>query len=306
MAISSVQVYINGSWYSLIYNAGTGKYEGTLTAPSSTSYNLVDHVYPLQIKATNTAGTIKTVDTTDATVGNSLKLRVLEKVAPTISITSPGSGAYIPNNKQPIVFQLRDESGGSGISITSLSLKIDSGAVVGNAGAGMVCTPVTNGYDCTYNPQVALSDGSHTVLINVNDNDGNVATQISRTYIVDTVAPTLNITNPVDGFLTNNATLAVTGSTNDATSSPVVVTIKLNGVDQGVINLTTGNFSKSITLANGANTIIVRSTDAAGKYTEVTKTGTLDTSMPVINSVTVTPNPVDGGASMIIAVSVTG
>lgn len=306
MAIQSVQAFLNGTWYTLTYNSGTSKYEATLTAPGTTSWNLDDHVYPMQIKAKNTAGTEKVVGVTDPTVGNSLKLRVLEKVKPTVSVTSPGAGAYVTNNKQPIVFQLRDESGGSKIDLSTLALKIDSGTAQGSSSSGMVCTAVTNGYDCTYTPPTALSDGSHTVTINVKDNDGNVATQASRSYTVDTVAPTLNVTNPPNGFLTNNAALTVQGSTNDSTSSPVTVTIKLNGVDQGTVTVTGGNFSKALTLAAGSNTIVVKSTDAAGKYTEVTITGTLDVSVPVISSVSIVPNPADTGESMIISVTVAG
>lgn len=306
MAIASVQAYLNGTWYNLTYNSGTGKYEATLTAPGSTSYNQPNNVYAMQIKATNTAGTVTTVDTTDSTVGNALKLRVLETVKPTISITSPGAGSYVTNNKQPIVFRLRDESGGSGVDLSTLALKIDSGTTVGNGSAGMVCNAVTNGYDCTYTPQTALADGSHTVTINISDNDGNAATQASRAYTVDTVPPVLNVTNPANGFLTNTAALTVQGTTNDVTSSSATVTIKLNGVDQGAVTVTSGAFSKAITLANGSNTIVVRSTDAAGKYSEVTITGTLDTSVPVISSVSITPNPADTGATMIISVEVIG
>jgi len=306
LAIQSVQVYVNGSWYTLTYNSGTGKYEGNITAPGSTSWNLTDHVYPLQVRATNTAGTFKTVDTTDATVGNSLKLRVKETVKPTISITSPGAGSYVTNNKQPIVFQLRDEAGGSGINLTTLTLKIDGGTAFGSGSTGMVCNAVTNGYDCTYTPQTALSDGAHTVTIDIADNDGNTATQASRSYSVDTVPPILNVTNPANNFITNNASLTVQGSTNDVTSSPVTVTIKLNGTDQGTVTVSSGNFNKTITLAEGSNTIIVRSTDTAGKYSEITLAGTLDTSIPVISSVTITPNPVNAGATMLISVGVTG
>lgn len=306
MAIQSVQAYLNGTWYTLNHNSATGKYEATLTAPGATSYNQPGSVYAMQIKATNTAGTATTVDTTDGTVGNALKLRVLETIKPTISITSPGAGSYVTNNKQPIVFQLRDESGGSGIALSTLALKIDGGATVGNGSAGMVCNAVTNGYDCTYTPPTALSDGSHTVTINVSDNDGNAATQASRAYTVDTVPPVLNVTSPVNDFLTNTAALVVQGTTNDATSSSATVTIKLNGVDQGAVAVTGGAFTKSLTLASGSNTIVVRATDAAGKYSEVTITGTLDTSVPVISSVTITPNPADTGATMIISVEVIG
>lgn len=106
--------------------------------------------------------------------------------------------------------------------------------------------------------------------------------------------------------MTNTAALVVQGITNDATSSSVTVTIKLNGADQGAVTVSGGSFSKSITLAEGANTIVVRSTDAAGKYSEVTRTGTLDSSVPVISAVSITPNPADTGETMIITVEVMG
>lgn len=308
MAIKQVRVQIDGQWHTLTYNSSTGKYEKTITAPNKTSFNVnAGHYYPVTIEAENTAGTKTTANDQTPNIGPSLRLRVLEKVKPTINITSPGQGAYVINNRQPIVFQLRDETDGSGIDISTLELKIDGGSAIKHNSSGMVCTQVTNGYDCTYTPPSALSDGQHTVTINVSDNDGNAATQVSRSYTVDTVPPVLNITNPSDGFITNTANIVVQGSTNDVTSSPVTVTIKLNGTDQGAVSVDgAGNFSKSITLAEGNNTIVVTTKDAAGRETTVTITGTLDTSAPVISSVTIEPNPVDAGATMIVKVEVSG
>lgn len=307
MAISTVRALINGAWHTLTYNGSTGKYEKTITAPNITSYNVnAGHYYPVTVEATNTAGTVTTVNDNDPVVGNSLKLFVKENVKPTITISSPGAGAYVTNNKQPIVFQLRDEANGSGVNINSLQLKIDGGTAIGNGNPGMTCTPVTNGYDCTYTPQSALSDGPHTVTINVSDFDGNAATQASRTFTVDTVPPILNITNPSDDFITNNPSMVVQGTTNDSTSSPVTITIKLNGADQGPVTVTDGSFSKSITLAEGSNTIEVKATDSAGKMTTRSITGTLDTSVPQILNVSIEPNPVDAGSTMVISVEVSG
>ncbi|MFA6718297.1 MAG: Ig-like domain-containing protein [Prevotella sp.] len=170
----------------------------------------------------------------------------------------------------------------------------------------MAHSSITNGYAFTYTPSSALSDGSHTVTINVSDNDGNAATQASRTYAIDTIAPTLNVTNPSNNFLTNTAALTVQGSTNDATSSPVTVTITLNGTGQGTVAVSGGTFTKAITLAEGPNTVVVTATDAAGKTTSVTRAGTLDTSIPTISSVTVSPNPAGTGNSMLISVVVSG
>jgi len=51
----------------------------------------------------------------------------------------------------------------------------------------------------------------------------------------------------------------------------------LNGTDQGAVNVTSGSFAKTITLAEGANTIVVTATDAANQKTTVTINVTLDT-----------------------------
>ena len=122
----------------------------------------------------------------------------------------------------------------------------------------------------------------------------------SVTFKIDTVPPVLNVTSPVDGLITNNPSLNVAGTTNDATSSPV--SVKVNGQSVTVGN--DGSFSKNITLTEGSNTVTVVATDSAGKSTTVTRTVTLDTSAPVITSISITPNPVDAGETYIIMVEV--
>lgn len=306
MAIKQVRAQINGTWHNLSYNSSTGKYEKTITAPNITSYNLAGHYYPVTVEAENTAGTKTIVNDTSANIGDSLRLKVKETIKPTINITSPGSNAFVINSKQPIVFQLRDEPNGSGVDISTLTLQIDSGTIIKNSSPGMVCNEVTNGYDCVYTPPTVLADGSHTAKINVKDFDGNSATEATRTYKIDTIPPTLNITSPSDNFITNKSTLVVQGNTNDNLSTTVTVKIKLNGVDQGNIPVTNGNFSNSLTLAEGLNTIIVTATDGAGKESTVTIKGTLDTSVPKVNKVTLTPNPADTGETVVISVEVTG
>lgn len=301
MAVSQVKVQIQGTWHVLTYNGSTGKYEKTIKAPAVTSFLQAGGYYQLVIEATDDHGN-KTTDSTNA----GARLIVKETTKPVINITSQTNGAYVSNNKQPISFTLRDEAGGSGIDLSTLSLKIDSGASQGSASAGMVCTAVTNGYDCVFTPQTALADGSHAVTVNVADNDGNTATQKSASYIIDTVPPTLNVSAPVDSLKTNIASLAVTGTTNDATSSPVTVKIKLNNVDQGAVTVAgNGSFTKAITLASGSNTIAIRVTDASGQYTEVSRSVSLNTVAPSISNVAITPNPVNVSESITISCTVT-
>lgn len=300
MAIKQVRAQLNGTWYTLTLNSSTGKYEATVTAPGATSYNQTGGYYNVTVEATNTAGTVTTVNASNL---DGLKLVVKERVKPVITILSPSSGAYVTNSKQPVVFTVVDEVGGSGVDLSSVVVKLDNTAV---AAATVTHKAVPNGYGFTYTPSAALSDGSHTVTITASDHDGNAADQKSTTFTVDTVPPTLNVTHPTDGFITNSSSVTVAGTTNDATSSPVTVKIKLNGTDQGAVTVSSsGAFSKAVTLANGKNTIVVTATDAAGKESSVTRTVTLDTTKPKITAATITPNPVDAGKSVVISVTIT-
>lgn len=299
MAIKTVKATINGQTYDLTLNSASGKWEATITAPGKTSYNLAGGYYNVSVEATNEAGT---KGSADASTVDGLKLVVKETVAPVITIVSPTAGAYVANSKQPVVFNITDETGGSGVDISTLVVKQDGTAV---AAANIKHTAITNGYSVTYTPSAALSDGSHTVTINCKDHDGNAATEKSTTYTVDTVPPTLNVTSPADGLITAASSVTVAGTTNDATSSPVVITISLNGTDQGTIPVGTGGtFSKVVTLKKGSNTIVVKAKDAAGKESSVTRTVTLDTSVPKITAATITPNPVDTGKTMVISVTI--
>lgn len=299
MAITTVRARINGTWHTLTSN-GDGTWSATITAPGATSFNLAGGYYNVEVEATNDAGT---TGTASASTLDGLKLVVKERVAPIVTILSPTSGAYVANSKQPVVFTVVDESGGSGVDPDSITVKLDNTDVPAST---LTKTAITNGYSVTYTPASALSDGAHTVSIAASDNDGNAATEKSTTFTVDTIPPTLNITAPADGLITNAQALTVRGTTNDATSSPVVIKILLNGADQGSVTVgADGSFSKALTLAEGDNEITVTATDAAGKVSTVTRTVKLDTSRPTVSAASIQPNPVDAGKTMVITVTIT-
>lgn len=295
MALKTVQAIIDGVTTTLTYNSSSGKYEATVTAPSKSSFNQSGGYYNVTIKATDTAGNVTTKDGTDSTLGASLKLYVKEKVAPVLSFLNPTSGAYIITNKPTIRFKVTDDD--SGVKSDSIAITIDSGSKITS---GITKTAISGGYECSYTPTTALSDGSHTVKINATDNDGNAATQQSVQFKIDTVPPTLTVLAPVDGLVTNNKSLTVSGTTNDATSSPV--SVKVNGTAVSVAS--NGAFTTSVTLNEGTNTITIIATDSAGKSSTVTRSVILDTKAPKITAVTLTPNPVDGGKTFVISATV--
>lgn len=300
--ISTVTAVINGQTYNLTLNASTGKYETVITAPTKSSFPLNnEHYYNVALTAADNAGNSTTVDASHATLGAKLKLVVKEQTAPVIMIVSPSSGATLTNNKPTITIELTDND--SGVNTDSFALVIDSGAAVKwSAGTS---TAITGGYRWTYTPDAALADGTHTIQVDVSDNDGNGAARKTATVKVDTTPPVLNITAPVDGLWTNRTTVSVTGTTNDATSSPVAVAITVNGEDQGAVTIeSNGVFTHNIVLTEGENAIVVKATDAAGKYSTVERTVNVNTVAPKIKAVTIAPNPVNAGSTYTITVEV--
>lgn len=296
MAVQSVKAKINGQTVNLTYNEGTGFWEATTTAPTSSSYNQPGHYYGVEITATDDSGNDTTINASTGDFQEECQLIVKEKVVPVIAINSPTSGAHITNNKPTIQFSITDDD--SGVDPDTITVKIDNGSVVST---GITKTPSGKNYTCSYTPESALGDGSHTIYINAKDHDGNAAVQKSVQFTVDTVAPTLNISSPADNLKTNEDTVTVSGTTNDATSSPVTLTI--NG--DPVTVQSNGSFSKVVNLTEGDNTITIIATDSAGKSTTIVRHVTKDTGAPVFVSVEIVDNPVDAGDTYVIRVKVT-
>lgn len=285
--VTEVWSIINGTRINHTQGSGN-QWVGTGTAPLKSSYSQPNHVYQAVTYAKDDAGNTDSFEST---------LRVVEKVAPTITPSSPTTGSTITNNKPSIVWEVKDDD--SGVNTASIGITIGSGSKI--TGDGIQKQSITGGYKCTYTPPEALSDGNHTIKFDAADNDGNVATQKSITIKVDTVPPTLTVNSPTEGMVTNNATLVVSGVTNDATSSPV--TLKVN--NQPVEVQENGQWSTTIILSEGENTITIVATDSAGKTSTVTRHVTLDTGAPVIESAVINPDPADSGEAITITAIVT-
>src|SRR4030042_6103307 len=84
----------------------------------------------------------------------------------------------------------------------------------------------------TYTPSANITDGSHTVIVNVSDAVGNAATQKSWTFTVDTVGPVITAQAATPALVTPDTLTLVTftATVNDATSGVETVTIDLSGI----------------------------------------------------------------------------
>lgn len=278
----------------MTYNSSTGAYEGTITAPTSSSFNQSGGYYDVEITAYDDSGNSVVANSADDSFGDDLKLYVKEKVAPTITIVSPTNNAVLINNKPTISWKCTDVD--SGIDANTINLYIDGEEVDGTINV----TNSSGTYTCSYIPTIALSDGTHTIKYEVYDNDGNIkTTQIS--VKVDTVAPTLTVSQPENNIKVNKTPITVSGYTNDLTSSPVTLTVNGNTVTVD----SNGYFTTEISLVNGDNTITVVSTDSAGKSTTITRTVNFNNKPPIIESISIVPNPVESGGTFKVSVVVT-
>lgn len=290
--ISTMTAKINGQIYQLTKEEGSGDWVAQIQAPALSSYNQEGHYYPVELTATDEGGNSTTIDDDHSTFGTLLRLQAKERVAPVITITSPTADAHLGTAAPAITFKVTDND--SGVDLDSVVLKVDGAPLEVSSEAtdgGYLFTAAASG----------LEDGSHTITVDASDHDGNAAQQATVTFVTDTVPPTLNVTAPAEGYKTNNSTLVVSGETNDITSGPVTLTV--NG--SPVVVSEGGTFSTEVTLTEGANQITIKAVDAAGKETVITRTVYLDTNAPVFVSVSLTPNPVDCGATFILRVQAT-
>ncbi len=208
-------------------------------------------------------------------------------------------------------------SGLINVSVTAGTATVSGGAGSVEAGASIVITNSNSGAsvivqaagDGSFTAQLAAASGNN-LLITVRDTAGNVSP--SLTLVIDTTPPVLSVSNPADGFLTNQAALTIIGSTDEA------ATVTINGTT--VLLNAQNQFSHSAMLTEGSNSFTIVATDPSGNSSTVNLSGTLDTVAPqsansgLVNvavtagtaTVTGSAGSVEASASVVIANSNSG
>jgi hypothetical protein len=167
-----------------------------------------------------------------------LNLWERDLVDPLIGIESPLDGDFINTTMAQISGTASDEKGLALIEVSN------------ETGAWMNATGTSS-----WSGEVPLDgDGSHTLCARALDTSGNSATSCINVTL-DTVTPTLTVTEPAEGTYFNHSQLFVKGTT-DAD------TVIANGDTVVVFN---GNFSYPFTLTkDGANDLVLVAKDKAG------------------------------------------
>lgn len=221
------------------------------------------------------------------------------KPNPPSPLHSPSNDSRINTCTPTITAQLRDND--SGVDPATLDLRINGGAKIGSTASGLTLTQVEGGYDLSYKVPDALPEGSATITLAVSDRDGNAADPASITCMIAVTAPTISLSSPAEGLVTNQAAVLIEGVTSDDQLTSVTLTITVNGVSQGNVSIdqTTGAFSlraRAEDMREGSNTIVAHVVDATGLEAEITRTVKLDTKAPRVLEIIGVTDPIDTGA----------
>jgi len=185
-----------------------------------------------------------------------------------------------PTNNPAVVIAGRSEAG------SEVTLNRD-GILIGT-----VTADVTGRFSF---PPMTLLEGANGFSARARDAAGNVSLpSLPLTIILDTAAPKVKMLAPADKLFLNAATVTVSGSIDDPTSSVVV-----NGVAATVTGAT---FTVDIPLQEGVNPLVAVATDPAGNSSRDEISVTRDSAVPRVEITA----PVAATITNIPAVTVTG
>jgi hypothetical protein len=244
---------VDGATVPLNYNvteANPGSTECKLDAaafgPCPSDLDLSDGVHTVTVRHTDAVGNI----------GSATNTYTVDSTAPVVTVTSPAAGQVYGDDAVPLTLAVVDPHPGTS------ECAIDGGSFG----------------PCP--PNLDLPEGLHTVAAHHTDAVGNVGTT-SSTFTVDTTAPSVSLTSPVDGQTYNGDPIALTYTLTEA--HPGSTQCQLDGGAWGAC-------PASIDLPDGSHSVTVRHTDAAGNLGSASHTFIVDSVSPVV---TIT-SPVDG------------
>ncbi|MGQ9645159.1 MAG: Ig-like domain-containing protein [Thermodesulfobacteriota bacterium] len=208
-----------------------------------------DGTHPFTAVVTNAEG-----GQTEATV-----YFIVDNVPPGLAVTTPGD-EMITNTPT--------------ITVTGTVDDPDAMVRVGSYGSWI---PVVDGtFTTTF---ILRYEGSNYLRISARDPAENYSF-VSRTIILDTQPPQINVTYPAEGKAVNTSALNVTGSIIDQNINEV--TVSVNGSQAQALTLTGTNFSGVANLVPGQNTLVFQATDKAGNTASGAWSVLLDVEAPAV------------------------
>ena len=226
-------------------------------------------------------------DTSGDTGYSSANTFTVDTTAPAVTLTAPANGSST-NVTTPTFSGAAGTATGDSPTVT---VKVYSGsAASGTPVQTRTATVSAGSWSISASPP--LTEGTYTAQAAQTDAAGNIGTG-TATFTIDTTAPVVTLTAPVNGSSTNAATPTFSGAAGTATGDSTTVTVKVYSgsaasgtpVQTRTATVSAGSWSVSASpaLAEGTYTARAQQSDAAGNVgTSAANTFIVDTTPPVV------------------------
>ena len=265
---TELTVTLNGKTYAAVVGA-----DGTwsVNVPAADAQALGDGTWTVNVSGKDAAGN---------TVSGSQTIGV-DTVAPTLSVDTLAQDNIInaAEHSQPLTLTGKTNAEAGQIVTVTLNGK-NYNATVGSDGTWSVTLAA--------NDVQALSEGNHTLTVNVSDKAGN-GSSVTADFAVDTTAPVVTIDTVAGDDILNTSEQGqaqiISGQANGAAAGDVV-TVTVGGQSFTGVVLADGTWSVGVpasvlgALGEGNHTISVSVTDAAGNTGSATHGITLSGNPP--------------------------
>ena len=146
----------------------------------------------------------------------------------------------------------------------------------------------------------AVAEGTFTINVDLDDAAGNPATQISRSFNKDTVAPNLTQTTYTEASFANTDSVTFGGDCEDG------VSIVVSGTDSNTATCTSGTWSYTTSnqTTDATYSYTFTQTDTAGNSTTVNSSWKRDITNPTVDSVVIADGATNVGTSFVIVKAV--
>ncbi|NIG42275.1 Ig-like domain-containing protein [Enterobacter sp. Acro-832] len=291
---TELTVTLNGKTYGAVVGAD-GKW--SVNVPAADAQALGDGTWTVNVSGKDAAGN---------TVSGSQTIGV-DTVAPTLSVDTLAQDNIInaAEHSQPLTLTGKTNAEAGQIVTVTLNGK-NYNATVGSDGTWSVTLAAGD--------VQALSEGNHTLTVNVSDKAGN-GSSVTADFAVDTTAPVVTIDTVAGDDILNTSEQGqaqiISGQANGAAAGDVV-TVTVGGQSFTGVVLADGSWSVGVpasvlgALGEGNHTISVSVTDAAGNTGSATHGITLSGNPPEFTIDTISQDNVLNAQEAMQPLSLTG
>ncbi len=191
---------------------------------------------------------------------------VVDATNPSLTLNSPANSLIQSSSSLTFNITATDSTG-----IQNVSLYIDN----------ILNQTNTSGISGEYIFTKTIADGNHNWSVLVYDTVGNSNQSTTRSFTIDTIAPSLSITSPSISANLSVSTISILGTASDTNSDTIIINNSIFGSNVG--SYTSWNFTNS-TIAEGTYSVLITANDTAGNTQTATRTFTIDRTNPTVLS----------------------